>query len=141
MGEFNLVKIVDSLKAIIEDIDDVGDVHIGQVRGLSPGDVYMLLEEIAIEHEPNSMRGIFTYSIFWLLDQQDPDEAEEAVRVVVPRVINAFALATQARSTIKDGYLRILAARPDFLYLDSSLYRIIDFSLEVRERIPFNYGP
>ena len=141
MGEFNLVGIVDALKSIIEDIEDVGDVHIGQVRGLSPGDVYMLLEDIAIEHEPSSMRGTFTYSIFWLLDQQDPDEAEESLRVVVPRVINAFALATQARSTIKDGYLRILTARPDFLYVDSVLYRVVDFSLQVRERIPFNFGP
>ena len=68
------------------------------------------------------------------------EKAEQQIKVLVPLVIETVAAHLSANGAIAEGHVLVTRAKGGYVKVANVLYRIVTFTFEATEHVPFGYA-
>jgi len=123
------------------DLKQVLDYEPNQISGGASPLVYFILKDLKLTPPTNQEQEV-VYSVGMRLVVQytNNQTAEQTVAALIPTVLNTLGHDLDCGESIQDGQVTITGGVAGYLTIGATRYRIVDFTLEIVERVSFDWS-
>lgn len=145
MAGSNYDAIIAGLVATLKTVAGLKNVLDYEPAAISAGGAplaYLLLKEVpAIEPATGGEMALrYTIGLRLVLIYTNNETAEQQVRQLVPAILSALGGDLSAGGAIVDGQVLATRATGGYITIASTRCRVVDFTLEAVERVPFTWA-
>ena len=123
------------------DLKVVLDYEPNQISGGASPLVYFILKDLKLTPPTNQeIEVVYTVGMRLVVQYTNNQTAEQQVAALIPKVLSTLGKDLDCGESVQDGYVSIIDGVAGYLTIGATRYRVVDFTLQIVERVSFDWS-